>query len=79
VRVKECNTGGRDASRPDHPIVTYNRLSTPDVIHLETVNAVIGRIAVSDRMWAIVDRSRNGARTQFVDGEGNNFDEALSL
>jgi hypothetical protein len=72
--VKECNTGGRDTSKPNHPIVTYNRLSSPDIIHLETVNAVIGRVAVSDWVWAIVDRSRNGVRTQFVDDEGNDFD-----
>jgi hypothetical protein len=74
VRIKECNTGGLDAALPETPLVTYNRLSSPDMVHIDTVNAVVGRIQTVNRTWAIIDRSRSGARTQFVDEEGNEFD-----
>ncbi|KAG9088780.1 hypothetical protein FRC06_001852 [Ceratobasidium sp. 370] len=58
VRVKECNTHGLDATDPENPIVTYNRLDTPDIINLGTVHAAIGRIKIGGRnTWGIVDRS----------------------
>ncbi|KAG8743020.1 hypothetical protein FRC10_000530 [Ceratobasidium sp. 414] len=73
VCIKECNTSGLDAALPDSPIVTYNRLATLDIIHIDTVIAIVGRIQLAHNKWAIVDWSRNGARTQFVDEEGNEF------
>ncbi|KAG8726717.1 hypothetical protein FRC10_006836 [Ceratobasidium sp. 414] len=74
VRIKECNTGGVDAAQPHSPVVTYTRLSTPDIIHINTIEHVIGRVRIDGRKWAIIDRSRNGARTQFIDDDGNEFD-----
>jgi hypothetical protein len=76
VRVKTCNgTNGLDAALPENPLVTFRSLSTPDIIHIETVTAVVGRMPIEVNMdgrrntWAIIDRSRSGARTQFVDDE----------
>jgi hypothetical protein len=74
VRVKECNARGLDAALPTSPVVLYSRMSSPDIIHIETVNAVIGRMKFNHNTWAIIDRSRSGARTQFVDEEGDDFD-----
>ncbi|KAB5587614.1 hypothetical protein CTheo_8947 [Ceratobasidium theobromae] len=74
VRVKECQTGGFDAALPKNPLVTYRRIGTPDIIHIESINAVIGRISLDNNTWAIIDRSRNGARTQFVQDDGEDFD-----
>ncbi|KAG8747297.1 hypothetical protein FRC10_001476 [Ceratobasidium sp. 414] len=71
VRVQECNTRGLDATRPENPIVTYNRLDTLEIINLGTVHAVVGRVKVGGRnTWAIIDRSK-GARTQFNNEEGD--------
>jgi PBP1b-binding outer membrane lipoprotein LpoB len=74
VRVKECNTRGVDAALPGSPVVRYNRLSTPNIHHIETVNAVVGRVELNHTTWAIVDRSRNGARTHFVDEDDEELD-----
>ncbi|CAE6541180.1 unnamed protein product [Rhizoctonia solani] len=71
ARVQECDTDGRDAADPRVRLVKYTKLSTPDIIHASTISAVIGRVRCSDGQWAIVDRSSSGARTQFVDDEGN--------
>ncbi|KAG8728070.1 hypothetical protein FRC10_005363, partial [Ceratobasidium sp. 414] len=71
ARVQECNTQRLDAADPENPIVTYNRLDSPEIIHLGTVHAVVGRIKVGGRnTWAIIDRSRV-ARTQFNNDEGD--------
>ncbi|KAG9082090.1 hypothetical protein FRC07_014308, partial [Ceratobasidium sp. 392] len=68
--VQDCNTEGLDASKPEHPIVTYNRLETPELIHLGVVQAAVGRIRAGGRAtWGIIDRTR-GARTQFNDDAG---------
>ncbi|KAG9089763.1 hypothetical protein FRC07_012261 [Ceratobasidium sp. 392] len=71
ARVQPCNTqAGLDAARPNHPTVTYNRLLAPQIIHLGTVDAAVGRVWIGGRnTWAIVDRSRS-ARTQFNDENG---------
>ncbi|KAG8707529.1 hypothetical protein FRC08_000442 [Ceratobasidium sp. 394] len=77
ARIRTCvGTNGRDASLPRNPIVKYNRLSTPDIHHINTIDAAVGRIKVNNTEWAIIDRSRNGARTQFVneDGDDDDFD-----
>ncbi|CAE6497313.1 unnamed protein product [Rhizoctonia solani] len=71
ARVTECVTGGIDASRRGTPLVTYNQELDPSIIHLKTIVAVIGRVHLGGKEWAIVDRSRDGARTQFLDGDGN--------
>jgi hypothetical protein len=68
--VKECKTNGRDAALPENPFVTYTQLSTPDIVHADTIVAVVGRVRTGNA-WAIVDRSRHSARTRFVDDEGN--------
>ncbi|KAG9077980.1 hypothetical protein FS749_010093 [Ceratobasidium sp. UAMH 11750] len=71
VHVQECNTRGLDATDPRTPLVTYNRLDTPEIIHLGTVHAAVGRIKVGGRnTWAIIDRTK-GAQTQFNNEEGN--------
>ncbi|CAE6431615.1 unnamed protein product, partial [Rhizoctonia solani] len=74
VRIRECNTGGLDATDPLNRVVKYSQLNTPDIIHIDTINAVVGRMKVDNRNWAIIDRSASGARTQFVDEAGNEFD-----
>ncbi|CAE7062528.1 unnamed protein product [Rhizoctonia solani] len=74
VRIQECNTGGLDATKRANRVVKYTQLSTPDIIHIDTINAVIGRMKSDNRNWAILDRSASGARTQFIDEAGNEFD-----
>ncbi|KAG8699638.1 hypothetical protein FRC08_005182, partial [Ceratobasidium sp. 394] len=70
VRIKSCKgTKSLDAALPENPLVTYSGLSTPDIFHITTVDAVIGRLQTRDGTWAIIDRSRNGARTQFIDDD----------
>ncbi|CAE6472142.1 unnamed protein product [Rhizoctonia solani] len=72
LKVEPCNTRGLDATNPKTPVVTYTDrdVSTPDIIHANTLVAVVGRVKMNNK-WAIVDRSRGNARTQFVDDEGN--------
>ncbi|KAG8689710.1 hypothetical protein FRC09_012286 [Ceratobasidium sp. 395] len=70
LRVKECNTQGLDAAKPEHGVVEYTTLSMPDVINAMTASACVGRVEVKDRTWAIIDRSSTTARTQFLDPEG---------
>ncbi|KAG8697754.1 hypothetical protein FRC11_014863 [Ceratobasidium sp. 423] len=76
ARVRECQTGGLDAARPENPLVTYRRTSRPYIIHLDTITYVIGRVEIAHKTWAIIDRSTSGARTQFLDanGEPEDFD-----
>lgn len=69
LRVRECNTNGLDAALPAHPVVTYTRLSTPDIVHASTMVAAVGRVKVGNG-WAIIDKSRDAARPRFVDEEG---------
>ncbi|KAG8700016.1 hypothetical protein FRC09_006226 [Ceratobasidium sp. 395] len=69
ARVMECQTGGRDAALPENPQVKYNRMGPPTIIHITTIDAVIGRIQLNRHTWGIIDQSRHGARTQFVDDE----------
>ncbi|KAG8749984.1 hypothetical protein FRC11_010871, partial [Ceratobasidium sp. 423] len=76
ARVRECQTGGLDVARPENPLVTYRQTSRPYIIHLDTITYVIGRVQITYKTWAIIDRSTSGARTQFVDanGEPEDFD-----
>ncbi|QRW11276.1 hypothetical protein RhiLY_10275 [Ceratobasidium sp. AG-Ba] len=70
ARIQSCQgTGFLDAALPENPKVTYRTLSTPDIFHLMTIDAVIGRIQVAGGEWAIIDCSRNGARTQFTNDD----------
>ena len=62
-------TGGVDAALAENPLVTYRALTTPDIFHLKTIDAVVGRIKVPGNRWAIIDCSRNGACTQFVNDD----------
>ncbi|KDN33419.1 hypothetical protein RSAG8_13489, partial [Rhizoctonia solani AG-8 WAC10335] len=71
ARVRECNTDGNDAADPRVRLVTYTEISSPDIIHANAISAAIGRVNCGGNVWAIVDRSSSGARTQFVDDEGN--------
>jgi hypothetical protein len=71
ARVEECDTGGGDAARRGTPLVKYNRVFRPTIIHLQTIDAVVGRVLLGNNEWAIIDCSRDGARTQFVDDAGN--------
>ncbi|KAG9079645.1 hypothetical protein FRC06_007605, partial [Ceratobasidium sp. 370] len=70
ARVRECKTNGLDAALPENPVVTYTQMSSPDIIHVRTIVAVVGRVQMGNS-WAIVDRSRDSARTQFVNEEGD--------
>ncbi|QRV99729.1 Transposase family Tnp2 protein [Ceratobasidium sp. AG-Ba] len=73
ARIQSCKeTGFLDASLPENPKVTYRTLSTPDIFHLMTIDAVVGRIQVGAREWAIIDCSRNGACTQFTNDDNDN-------
>ncbi|KAG8689561.1 hypothetical protein FRC11_001934 [Ceratobasidium sp. 423] len=74
VRVKECVTGGLDATLRENPLVTYRQMESAEMIHIESINAIVGRADLGNRNWVIIDRSRNGSHTQFVDEDGNNFD-----
>ncbi|KAG9089977.1 hypothetical protein FS749_000913 [Ceratobasidium sp. UAMH 11750] len=73
--VTICNTGGLDAALPQNPVVTFDgaqmERASPDIILARTIFAVVGRVRVGANTWAIVDRSRDCARPQFVDEEGN--------
>jgi hypothetical protein len=44
------------------------------MVHIATIDALVGRIQVDQRSWAIIDRSRSSARTQFVDDDGEEFE-----
>ncbi|QRV90391.1 hypothetical protein RhiJN_18409 [Ceratobasidium sp. AG-Ba] len=71
ARVRTCKTNGLDAALAENPSVTYTEITTPDIIHINTITHVVGRVQTDARTWAIIDRSWNGMRTQFVDGNGN--------
>ncbi|CAE6475319.1 unnamed protein product [Rhizoctonia solani] len=64
--IQPCDTRGMDATRPETPVVSYEDMLTPHMVHLNTIEAVIGRVRRGNR-WAIVDRNRSGIRTHFVD------------
>ncbi|KAG8725973.1 hypothetical protein FRC10_007583 [Ceratobasidium sp. 414] len=75
ARVQTClGTCGCDASLPENPVIKYSRMSTPDIYHLKTINAVVGWIKISRNEWAIIDTSRNGMRVEFVDEEDDNLE-----
>ncbi|KAG9092714.1 hypothetical protein FS749_015494 [Ceratobasidium sp. UAMH 11750] len=75
ARIRTCmGTRGRDASLPENPIVKYSQLSTPDIHNIMTIDAVVGRIKINRNEWAIIDRSRNGMRAEFVDEDGEVLD-----
>ncbi|KAG9119168.1 hypothetical protein FRC07_005960 [Ceratobasidium sp. 392] len=71
--VKACNTDGSDAVKPETPVVTYTELGPINMVHINTVIAVVGRIKLGET-WAIVDRSRENVRPTFDDND-NNEDE----
>ncbi|CAE7090773.1 unnamed protein product [Rhizoctonia solani] len=71
ARVEECDTGGRDAARRGTPLVTYKRVFAPILVHIDTIYAVVGRVSLGRNEWAMLDRSRDGVRTQFLDEAGN--------
>ncbi|KAG8735380.1 hypothetical protein FRC10_010677 [Ceratobasidium sp. 414] len=72
--VQGCETGGLDAALPENPLVMYCKLTSPYIIHIDTIEAVIGRIKVDHNTWAIIDWSWSGARTQFVDEDEEDLD-----
>ncbi|KAG8729871.1 hypothetical protein FRC12_020657 [Ceratobasidium sp. 428] len=75
ARIMSCRgTSGADAALAENPMVSYRSLSTPDMFHLKTIDAVVGRIKVPGNQWAIIDCSRNGARTQFVNDDDDDDD-----
>ncbi|QRV83928.1 Retrovirus-related Pol polyprotein from transposon [Ceratobasidium sp. AG-Ba] len=48
ARIMSCRgTNHLDAALPENPLVTYHTLTTPDIFHLKTIEAVVGRIKVS--------------------------------
>ncbi|QRW14127.1 Transposase family Tnp2 protein [Ceratobasidium sp. AG-Ba] len=66
--VQQCNTDGSDAVRPETPVVTYTELGPINLVHIDTIISVVGRIQLG-ATWAIVDRSRDCVRPQFDDGD----------
>ncbi|KAG8717200.1 hypothetical protein FRC09_014634 [Ceratobasidium sp. 395] len=66
--VRQCNTDGSDAARPETPVVTYDQLGPVNLIHVYTIIAVVGRIQLGET-WGIVDQSRDSIRPQFDDYE----------
>ncbi|KAG8709425.1 hypothetical protein FRC11_005568 [Ceratobasidium sp. 423] len=70
ARVRECRTGGLDAALLENPLVVYKRTSNLYIIHLDAITYVVGRVKLAHSTWAIVDRSSSGARTQFVNANG---------
>ncbi|QRV83012.1 Transposase family Tnp2 protein [Ceratobasidium sp. AG-Ba] len=76
VRVKLCkDTNGLDAALPETPRVEYRVLDSDELFHIETVNAVVGRVPINHNTYGIIDRSRDGARTQFRDDDDFDRDE----
>ncbi|QRV77986.1 Transposase family Tnp2 protein [Ceratobasidium sp. AG-Ba] len=76
ARVELCkDTNGVDATDPETPSVTYRRLDSDDLFHIATIEAVVGRVKINNSEWAIVDCSRDGARTDFRDEEGEDLDD----
>ncbi|KAB5591318.1 hypothetical protein CTheo_5234 [Ceratobasidium theobromae] len=73
AHIEPCETHGLDATQPQTPVVSYNRMLPSHIVHIQTIESVVGRIK-QDSGWAIVDRSRSGARTEFVDENGDDFD-----
>ncbi|QRV80622.1 Transposase family Tnp2 protein [Ceratobasidium sp. AG-Ba] len=75
ARVELCkDTNGVDATDPETPSVTYRKLDSDDLFHIATIEAVIGRINMGNNEWGIIDCSRDGARTDFRDEEGEDPD-----
>jgi hypothetical protein len=72
VHVEPCNTCGLDAALPANPVVMYTEcdVRSPDIIHVNTIVAVVGRIQMGNT-WAIVDRSQDNMCMQFVDDDRN--------
>ncbi|CAE6444950.1 unnamed protein product [Rhizoctonia solani] len=64
--IEPCDTGGLDATNPATPVVKYRSMLTSHMVHIHTIEAVVGRVPQGNS-WAIIDRSHNGARTVFVD------------
>ncbi|QRW11694.1 Transposase family Tnp2 protein [Ceratobasidium sp. AG-Ba] len=64
--VRECNTNGSDAVNPATPVVTYTELGPINLVHIDTIISVVGRIQLG-QTWAIVDRSRDNVHPQFDD------------
>jgi hypothetical protein len=50
-------------------LVSYRRFQAPRILDIQAVENVVGRVS-SRGDWYIVDRSVEGARTQFVDEVG---------
>lgn len=75
ARVLVCETNGLDAALPENPLVTFDIADmsrrSPIVININTIIAVVGRIHLQGNEWAIVDRSRDCARPQFTDDDGD--------
>ncbi|KAG8734373.1 hypothetical protein FRC10_011753 [Ceratobasidium sp. 414] len=75
ARVQACNIQGCNVLLPENPYVTFKmpqmRRTGLVIIHLKTVGSVVGRIQVATNEWAIVDRSRGNAPTQFTDDDSN--------
>ncbi|QRV78025.1 Transposase family tnp2 [Ceratobasidium sp. AG-Ba] len=68
ARIKICkDTNGVDAALPGNT-VEYRSLDTDELLHIELINAVVGRVPLNRNTWGIIDTSRDGARTQFRDG-----------
>ncbi|KAG9120843.1 hypothetical protein FRC07_003501 [Ceratobasidium sp. 392] len=72
--IKACNTDGSDAVQPETPVVTYTELEPINMVHINTIIAVVGRIKLGE-MWAIVDRSRENTRPTFNDDDDNDEGE----
>ncbi|KAF8692451.1 Transposase family tnp2, partial [Rhizoctonia solani] len=64
--IEPCNTRGLDATKPNTPVVKYKDMLTPHMVHINTIEAVVGQVLQGD-LWAIVDCSQKGAWIVFID------------
>jgi hypothetical protein len=66
--IRKCDVDGRDPNGLD--IHHYARDSSMDVVDLNTVQCLVGRVWIeASKQWAIVDRSGQLARVQWDDDE----------
>ncbi|KAB5588211.1 Transposase family Tnp2 protein [Ceratobasidium theobromae] len=73
ARIQPCDTCGLDAALPQPSPVKYTCKLGTHIVHIMTIEAVIGRVKL-DHGWAIIDRSREAVHTQFVNDDGNELD-----
>ena len=67
--IKPCLTKNRDATKT---LVEYEDYTTPIVTDLQVIQCVVGRVPRGSK-WAIIDRSGDQVRTEFIDHDASGF------